>query len=313
MMMRFKHIVLLLTTLVLLASCQKEAEPATRASSLHLYSGYALGVASEGGVPYRGIVGSRVAGGGEWVQTPWTENCTSWGCSFVSGAGTMEMHNNPLYVPDIYDFYLLGSNGNDVHTDTSGRLSVEGGTESGNDYIWASLKSVDMTASGTIHRSVAFSHLFSQVRFVMTIRGIDGVSEDMDDDGRIEIVDISGLGYRTDGVIDMENIATPVMQPDNKNNILQTARLNQRYLVVPHNGTSYTHHDCSITLKVDGKSFTVPLSGNLSLNAGKCRVINLTYDGFNIHQVEIPEWYVGESFSIGEGASGGYEIPGWTH
>ena len=312
-MTRLKHIVMMVASLVLLASCQKEAEPATRASSLDLYAGYALGVAETGGVTYRGIVGSRVTDGGEWIQTPWSPNCTSWGCTFVDGAGDMDLANNPLYEPATYDFYLLGSNGNDTHTDAQGRLVVDGGQESGNDYIWASLKGVNMTSGGTVHRSVTFSHLFSQVRFVLTIRGIDGVMEEMDDDGRIEIVDISGLGYRTDGVIDLENITSPIMQPDNRNHILQTARLNQRYLVVPHNGSSYTHHNCTIRIKADGKTFDVPLEGNLSLNAGKCRVIRLTYDGFSIQQIEIPEWYVGESFSIGTGASGGYEIPGWTH
>lgn len=302
-----RHIALLVM-MVVLFSCQIGDEPKTRSSQLQLSSGYAAGVAGDTYEVYRGVVASREVGG-DWISAPFSESATSWACLFVNGAGNVESQNNYLYDAGSYNFYLLGSNGASVVPEADGRLVVSGGEVSDNDYIWSALSEVEMDGVNDVTRSIVFSHLFSQVRFELIVRGVEGITEEMAD---VEILDISALGYRTEGVIDFENITTPVMQPSPQSAVLQTANLGERYMVVPHSGT-YTYQDCQIAVRYDGLTYNVALSGNLSLNAGKCRVIRLVYDGFSIHQLEIPQWNIGEDFSIGNGASGDYEIPGWNH
>lgn len=302
-----RHIAVLIAMIWVSISCQKGVEMQTRSSYMNFYSAYAAGVAAESYASYSGVVASRVANGGEWISAPFAVDATSWSCVFVDGQGNIDTYNDKSYNAGTYDFYLLGSNGRSVVSDANGRLEVSGGEESGNDYIWAE---VNQTFDGvtSVARSVTFTHLFSQVRFELSIRGVTVTEATAD----VAIVDISGLGYRTDGVIDIENIVTPVMQPSTRDEVLSSAKFGQRYMVVPHNGTTYKHSDCTIRVRYKESEYEVPLSGNLSLNPGKCRVIRLVYDRFSISQIEIPSWNVGEDFSIGRGASGGYEIPGWN-
>ena len=302
-----RHIVVLVV-MTILFSCQSGDEQRTRSSQLDLDTGYVLGVVGDTYEVYRGVLASREVGG-DWVSAPFAESATSWACLFVNGTGEVESNNDLLYDAGTYSFYLLGSNGASVVPEVNGRLEVSGGEVADNDYVWSSIESLALDGVHSVTRSVVFSHLFSQVRFELVVRGVEGLTEEMVD---AEILDISALGYRTDGVIDFENITTPVMQPSTQNKVLQTAKLGKRYMVVPHNAT-YTYNNCQIAVRYDGKIYNVALSGNLSLNAGKCRVIRLEYDGFSIKQLEIPQWNIGEDFSIGNGASGDYEIPGWNH
>lgn len=289
-------------------SCQKETTQLRTRSSLNFATAYTSGLSSSNAVTYRGVVASRVASDGEWESAPWDSECTSWTCRFVGGKGTVYTQNDLLYGADTYDFYLLGSNGNSVVPDASGVLEVDGGEIGTNDYIWAK-ESVTFSGASDVTKAVSFSHLFSQVRFELEVRGNSGVS---DVASVIEIKDISNLGYRIDGVINLESVTSPVMQPSTRNKVLSTASFGERYMVVPHNGSTYAQPtNAKITVVVDGRTFTPTLSGELSLNAGKCRVITLVYDGVNIYQLEIPQWNIGEDFSIGEGDTGGYEIPGW--
>ncbi|MBO5758737.1 MAG: hypothetical protein J6R31_01675, partial [Rikenellaceae bacterium] len=149
-----------------------------------------------------------------------------------------------------------------------------------------------------------------QVRFELILRSVD-ITSDLDKvlEG-IELVDISELGYRLNGEIDLNADDVKILSTDDK--VLENVVFGKKYMVIPHDGGEYTAPtEATIRVRFDGRDWDVALNGaeNMALTAGKCRVIRMIYNGVRFTTVGIPQWSIGEDIVVGD--SDGIRVPGW--
>lgn len=319
-----KHIVMMCLVAVVAVSC-KSTEPVmrTEGSSRMLFSRAVASGTSEGET-YRGIIASKTSDGSQWMTAPSNSYCTEWECTFGGGEGDFRTTRYHLYYPEgTYNFYALGYNGSGQFRAENGTTMVKakGGVTGANDYIMATLSDVELDGVNDVECSLAFYHLFAQVRFELKVRTVD-VTESLDEVlESVELVDVSELGYRLNGVIDLAEEPTDGvwMTPDNADSKkLGDVTFGVRYMVVPHSGV-YQPKDATIKVKIDGRDFSVPVSGadNLRLEPGKCRVLRMTYNGVSVQAVGVPQWSVGEEIVVGnrdlngDGKWDGVQVPQW--
>lgn len=302
---RLKYIFLLTVLFVVtLAGCNKQKVVTTQRRASITSARLA---AATGGVAYGGRL--AVYGEGRWITDPNDAYPTTWRGAFADGKAQLSLQNAHNYtVNNRYIFCLVGDNSGSVDC-VGDKVAMLGGEVDDNDVIWAS-DTVTVTASSDNQFEVAapFRHLFAQVRFELTVRGQAATEAD----GDFALSDISALGYLTDGEAD---VLTGVVSPTDDGRKLSTARFATRYFVMPHTA-SYTQPSTAvIKVQVDGKTFDVTLNdtidsqtGYLRLNANRCRVFRLNYDGFSVTDVVMPQWNTGEDISVG-----GVALPPWTH
>lgn len=315
-----KHIVMMCLVAVVAVSC-KSTEPVTRTegSSRMLFS-RAVASGTSTGETYRGILASHNKSG-KWMTAPSNSYCTEWECSFDGGVGDFSTTRNRLYYPEgTYKFYALGYNGGEQFRTSGYTLKAKGGVTGENDYILATLSDVELDGVNDVERSLEFKHLFAQVRFELKLRTVD-VTESLDKVlESVEVVDVSGLGYRLNGVINLWASNQEWMTPDNADSeTLGDVTFGVRYMVVPHSTNYPAPNSATIKVRIDGRDFEVSLEGaeNLSLTAGKCRVLRMTYDGVSIQSVGMPQWSIGEDIMVGnhdtngDGRYDGVKVPQW--
>lgn len=303
------HITICLLVALVLISCKNtESDTRTASASSQMVLRTAVAQSTSEVVDYCGVVASKSADG--WATNPDSKECPRWEGRFLNGIGSLYVSNPYYYQADTYDFYLVGRNSSEGISTTNGVFEVGGGKVADNDVIMASIEGVAMDGINNVQAVAEFRHLFAQVRFELTVRSVEGVTEDM---GEFSLLDISQLGLRINGRVDMNNLPSDAPMTPADNATLTSARFGERYMVVPHSAEYPTPSECTIRVRVDGRDFDVAMSGNLSLNAGKCRVLTLIYDGFQVTQVKIPQWSVGEDISMGEGGDNpGINIPQWN-
>ena len=294
--------------MVSLVSC-KSTEPETRtASSRVMFSSVVVSGVAEGQTKsYRGILASKDTHSGEWKTDPDSEFCTEWECAFGGANGVFATTRNRMYYPEgTFKFYALGYDGREQFRTENGVLAVEGGENAG-DYILATTEVSLDGVNNAENVALNFSHLFAQVRFELILRSVEveGVL-----DG-IELVDVSALGYRLNGEIDLGADDVKIA-PTTDETVLENVVFGKKYMVIPHDGDTYTAPtEATIRVRFDGKEWEVALDGedNMTLTAGKCRVIRITYNGVSFTTVGIPQWSIGEDIVVGDGGS--IKVPQW--
>ena len=303
------YIAVMCLALVSLVSC-KSTEPVTRtASSRVMFSLVEVsGVAEGQSKSYRGVLASKDVENGAWVTNPDSESCTQWECEFVGRDGAFATtRNNKLYPEGTFRFYALGYDGREQLRTENGVLKVVGG-ENASDYI---LATVDVALDGVNDEDnvvLNFSHLFAQVRFELIIRSVDITT---DEAMRDMIIDVAPLGYRLNGEIDL-NADDVKITPTADNAVLGSVKFGKKYMVIPHSGDYTAPTEATISVRFDGKDWDVVLddADKMTLTAGKCRVIRMTYDGVSFTTAGIPQWSIGEDIVVGNSGDG-IKVPQW--
>ena len=297
--------------MVSLVSCKStETETRTASSRVMFRSAAVSGVAEGQSKSYRGILASKDTQSGEWMTDPDWAYCTEWECAFSGENGVFNTTRYRMYYPEgTFKFYALGYDGSEQLRTEKGVLQVVGG-ESAHDYI---LATTEVALDGVEDKNVSlnFNHLFAQVRFELILRSVE-VDEFMEN---IELVDISALGYRLRGKIDLGADDVKITPTDDET-LLSEVVFGKKYMVIPHSGDYTAPAKATIRVRFDGKEWEVVLDGedkdNMTLNAGKCRVIRMTYDGVQFTTAGIPQWSIGEDIVVG-GSGEGIKVPQWNN